>query len=328
MIDEDRILEEEILRAYEALDISERNPSGFLRLVRRLYPDVTTGIATKARGWQSCRTLVYALRLPSVVEEHGGNLEHRVEMSVCLESSIDIISAAQRVSKITVADGESISFCRYCWRLGEMIRDRRGYNDLNRGRRHENHAYCGVHRPRSQKLTTVGRGHEKMIFRKVLNQKEIQKARKVSRLASRIESCVIARDRRLSRDCETGRSWVLGDYLIVHKLDNQWKQLVTSFFPYVASSSTWSAAASSPNIAFELLESDNWYQGKDVLHQNALSNPELMAKYLMPMMLRLDTSLEVELMISNRKRKYKKEGFDRYPLQTRDNVGKNYRGLS
>ena len=312
MIDGEEILEEKILREYKALDISERNPSGFLRLAHQLYPEMTKGLVTKARGWQACRILVHALRLPSVVEKHGGEIEQIVDLSVCLESAIDIIIATQRLSKNNINNNVSVSLCRYCWRLGEVIYDRRGYKDLNRIRRLETHAYCAVHKPRSQKIATGGRGQEERIYRKVLNQKEIQNARKVSRIASRIERCVIARDKRLAHGHGMGRAWVLGDYFIIHELKEQWKQLVIGFFPYVASSSTWGTASLSPSKAFELLESDNRYEGKSMLHQKAIINPELMAQYLMPMMLRLDTWLEAKLMIYNKKIKRKRQGFKRH----------------
>ncbi len=198
MIDEDKVLEEEILRAYEALDVSERNPSGFLRIAHRLYPEMTKDLPTKAKGWQACRNLVYSLRSLSVVEEHGVDLEDRIDTSVCLESAIDIITANKRSPRHTVAYNENLSLCRYCWRIGEFTHDRRGYDDQNRGRRLETHAYCGVHKPRSEKIATGRQGQKGKVYRKVLNQKEIQDARKVSRIASRIERYVIAQDKRLS----------------------------------------------------------------------------------------------------------------------------------
>ena len=68
----------------------------------------------------------------------------------------------------------------------------------------------------------------------------------------------------------------------------------------------------SPIEAFSVLERDNDYEGREEFHESVRKDVALLASLVLPMMLRLDVSIEIDLMIANRKRKKKRAGFLRH----------------
>lgn len=296
-------IEDEVLRKFDALDQASRNPSGFLRVVHDLYSEDVGGLPTKATSWVRAEIVVYSLRLPSLAAAYGGDLERRTNLSVCLVSAIDMILARKRKRDQSYSIGYSL--CRYCWRIGVQSGDRRGYVSTSSKM---THAYCGVHKPQAE-IVIAGTDEQK-VYRKVINQKSIQKARKVAKLAGRIERWAVQKDARLSRRDKNVRSWVAGLSIAENK-SHLWSHFVAIFFPYIANSPKWKEACRSPIEAFSKLEEGNEYEGQKEFHGHMQNDAKTLAAYIMPMMLRLDVSLEVELMIANRKRKTKRTGFPR-----------------
>lgn len=300
------MVEDEVLQRFDALDLPLRNPSGFLHVVHTLYPEDVEGLPARARSWAAAESAVYSLRLPSSVERHGGDLERKTDLSICLISTIGMIKA--RKPKYDQSASDKVSLCRYCWRLGLNFGDRRGYADRSIK---VTHAYCGLHEPRAESIISGTKGLEAKIYRRVINQKQIQKARKVAKLADRIERWVVQRDTRLSRRHGASRSWVVGLFIAERK-GILWPQFVSLFFPYVYHSAEWKGACLSPFEAFSTLERNNAFEGREEFHGKVREDAQLLASLIMPMMLRLDVSIEVELMIANRRRIEKRTGYTRH----------------
>ena len=342
------MIEDCLISEFDALNLADQTPTALLSIVHRLFPKEAELTPETSKSWRSVIGASHALRLRSLAEDDGEAYGRRADLGICLESAVEIILARKGKTRRSKSLQDDISFCRYCWRLGNTHRERRGYNDnakkitgsgwnfshkMSRDgqseeaaqesrsfdfnlpplRRADTHAYCSIHKPSSQKITRKYPQQQSRIIRKVLNQKIIQKARKISRFARRIERCVISKDKMLSLGAGVTRAWMAGDFTITHQLDDQWPVLVSLFFPYIAANSTWSAACLSPLEAFKYLEAENIYDGQEVLHKELATDPSRLAFYIMPMMLRLDVWLEVELMVANRKRKKKLTGFVRKP---------------
>ncbi len=303
---DDMLIEDEVLQTFGALDPSSRTPSGFLQIVRILYPEDVIDLPLKARSWERAKSAVYSLRLLSSTAICGGDIERRTDLSVCLISAIDMILSGRRKQDRTTSTGYSL--CRYCWRIGPHFSDRRGYPERSPD---VTHAYCGLHKPQAEPVIVGVKGSEARVYRKVWNQKQIQRARKVAKLADRIERWAIQRDHRLSRRYGTVRSWLAGLY-IAEKREDLWQKFVSLFFPYIAHSTEWRGACMSPIEAFSVLERDNDYEGREEFHESVRKDVGLLASLVLPMMLRLDVSIEIDLMIANRKRKKKRAGFLRH----------------
>jgi hypothetical protein len=170
------LIEDQVLCEFDALAPSDRTPTALLSIVHRLYPNDAKAILQKSTSWRAIKGAAYALRLRSLVDDDGEAYYRRADLGACLESAVEIILAKKGKGRPPKLAKNSVSFCRYCWRLGNVTRERRGYNDNakkvdGKTRRPDTHAYCSIHRPIPEKIVREDQKRGVRVLRKVLNRR-------------------------------------------------------------------------------------------------------------------------------------------------------------
>lgn len=291
--------EEVILNLFDCLEPQDRTPRNFVRTINLLSAGMPITLSDAVQSWKEVREQFRVLPFCSL----PGEREFRANCAAIFKFALEIHAARQGITLDGGGTSHTVSFCRYCWRLGNTVESARGFADRKRPQATDTHAFCRFHEADAVKIARKRNG-ETVVQRKVRNQREIQKARKVARSARWIERLVIVKDRRDARLQKRTPCWISGDSIIEGR-DDLWPEFVSHFFPHIAHNITFSRAMLSPLDAFRLLEDGNAYEGMQQTHAAVSSDKRKLAFYLMPMMLRLDVCLEVETEIANKKRRKK-----------------------